>query len=97
MATGTITKPITNMKIQSVTLPFTPPSNGLLLCELRKDNTNNDRFYITYSGTFPSIIDSYNTAESFTIGTLFVTKGTKVSQSYNSHVASVTYRFISLE
>lgn len=96
MATGTITKPITNMKMQSVTLPFTPPSNGLLLCELRLASTNG-RGYITYSGTWPALIDGYNTASSFISGTLFVTKGVTVSQGEVSNVQTVNYRFISLD
>lgn len=94
MATGIIKKSL-DMKIQSVTLPFTPPSNGLLFCEIRAGSAGG-RFYVTYSGPLPAIIDSYNVGNGYVVGTLFVTKGVTVSVTGSSNVVTQSYRFVSL-
>lgn len=79
-------------KIQSVTIPFTPDSNGLLFIFLRATATG--RFYDTYSNAWPGIADGYSTANSYLQSVSFVQKGKTVTRTGTGNVQSRDYRFV---
>lgn len=98
MASGTLIKPKTTFDATDVTLPFTPTSNGLLLCEIRATSTAG-RFSAIYSGTFPPIIEGMAQAsvQNYAIGALWVTKGTQVKTTSTANLLSQKYKFVSID
>lgn len=81
--------------VTSVSLPFTPPSNGLLIVVLRAQATG--RSYAIFSNASPGIADGYTAQDSYYNATLFVTKGKTVSISESANIRSdQQYWFIPL-
>lgn len=76
----------------AVTMPYTPPCNGLLQVNLRASQTG--RFYIVYSNAKPGIVDGYATSGCYVQATLFVEKGKKVSISDSYCIQGQEYYFI---
>ena len=79
----------------TVTLPFTPQSDGILIGFLRAAATG--RLYKGYSGTTPTLIDGYQIKDGYFTGLVFCTKGTTVEQTTTSNVSLAAYTFISLD
>lgn len=80
---------------QQVTLPFTPPCNGLLIVRMRTTTTG--RFYEAYTNTKPAGTDGYNTTEGYGITPHFVEKGKQVAVTARSNVKDQLYMFIPLK
>lgn len=79
----------------TVTLPFTPQSDGILIGFLRAAATG--RLYKSYSGTTPTLIDGYQIKDGYFTGLAFCTKGQTVSEIGTSNVSTTAYTFISLD
>lgn len=79
----------------TVTLPFTPQSDGLLIGFLRA--AANGRLYKSYSGATPTLIDGYQIKDGYFTGLVFCTKGQTVSEIGTSNVSIAAYTFISLD
>ena len=77
-----------------VTLPFTPPENGILLCVLIA-NTEGE-VYGTYTGTTPNVVDGYNKANGYYSAILFVKKSVQVSKKGGDNIKSERYYFKAL-
>lgn len=68
-------------KWQVVTLPFTPPQDGILAVSMRCGATAG-RYYVTFNGTVPTnIADAYGLSGQYACVTLGVTAGTQVSKT----------------
>ena len=83
-----------NSAWETVTLPFTPRENGLLLCLMRC--TAQGRVYATLTGATAPIIDGYNVAESYVSVIVGVTKGIEVSKGVDSNLRSIAYSYKAL-
>lgn len=77
-----------------VTVPFTPPCNGLLIVILRA--SSGGRFYTVFNNLNPTIVDGYNIAQGYIVGIGFVVKGQKVTVNSTSNVSTREYLFIPL-
>lgn len=80
---------------ETVTVPFTPTSDGLLICSFRA--AAQGRAYKGFSGTTPNLVDGYQVKDGYFIGVVFCTKGTQVSQTSTSNVTSADYTFVALD
>lgn len=78
-----------------VTLPFTPPTNGLLLTEMRASSAG--RTYVTYSNATPGIVDGVLGASTYCTGVSFVTKDNQVTQTDSYNLQSIQWRFVPLD
>lgn len=78
----------------SVTIPFTPTCNGLLIGNIRANATG--RTYVLFNNAKPGIIDGYTIAQGYFLGTVFVEKGKQVSYSGSANVSNTEYYFIPL-
>lgn len=77
-----------------VTLPFTPPTSGLLLVRLRANTTG--RAYVTLNNADSNIADGYQVAAGFLETVHFVSGGQEVSIGTASNVSNQEYWFVSL-
>lgn len=80
--------------LNTITLPYTPQKNGFIIALLRANST--DRAYVTYSNTYPTIVDGYNKAQGYINGVIFAVAGTQVSEVATSNVNDKLYYFVSL-
>lgn len=81
--------------VQTVTLPFTPTSNGLLIGLIRAKSQG--RAYVTFNNVTPTFFDGYQAADGYFIGVGFVEKGKQISTtSAVSNVKQQLYYFVSL-
>jgi len=92
MATSTIMK--TAMQMKSITLPFTPPTNGLLLARVRAQSTG--RAYVQLSNVSPNMADGYQVAGGFFETAHFASKGQAITVSGTTNVSDQAYWFVSL-
>lgn len=79
----------------SVTLPFTPSTNGLLLTEMRANSAS--RTYVTYSNATPGIVDGVLGAGTYCTGVSFVTKGNQVTQTDSYNLQDIQWHFVPLD
>lgn len=80
---------------QTITLPFTPPANGLMIVRAR--NTANARAYQGFTNTTPSLVDNYQVSDGYWSQVVYVEKGKQVSLSTQSNVKDVIYYYIPLD
>lgn len=80
--------------IQEVTLPFTAPSNGLLLGILRANSAG--RAYKHLYNATPDLWDFYQVSGGYSTFASFVTKGSQVSERAVSNLQQQFYYFVSL-
>lgn len=80
--------------VKEVTLPYTPPANGILLILIRASATG--RFYETYSNALPGICDGYTVASGYTQGASFVKKGEQVKVTGSGNILHHFYYFVPL-
>ncbi len=81
-------------KWQDVTLPFTPPQDGILLVNMRCKVTG--RYYIIFNGTTPTTIaDAYGINGQYACVALGVTAGTRVSvSSIANQDGQIVYKYL---
>lgn len=81
-------------KWQDVTLPFTPPQDGILLVYMRCKVTG--RYYIIFNGTTPTTIaDAYGMNGQYACIALGVTAGTQVSVSSALNLdGGIAYKYL---
>lgn len=84
-----------NTTCTTVTLPFTPTANGLMIAFIR--NTSNGRAYQNFTNTIPSFVDNYTLADDYWSQVVYVSKGNQVALSTASNVKSVTCYYIPLD
>ena len=92
MATGTVKSGWKS--VQSVSLPFTPTSDGFLLVNVNPSSSATALYYITEDGnTFLNVVSSsgVRAAESAP-----VQRGKAYANSYSSNISSVSIKFYQL-
>lgn len=82
--------------VTAVSLPFTPPSNGLLFTQIRNNNSAG-RTYIQYTNATPDLIDANLTANAYTQGVSFVKKDLQVTQANIANVSNKAWYFVPLD
>lgn len=91
------TKILNSLKatVETVTLPFTPTSDGILIASLRAGNAG--RAYKGISGATPALLDGYQVKDGYFTAVAFCTRGTEVSQTSTSNVTQANYYFVALD
>ena len=87
----TAIKPTT---VKQISLPYTPPANGLVIIVLRASATG--RFYESYNNATPNLCDAYTVGNNYAQGIVFVEKGKQMSVAAASNLSSHQYFFIPL-
>lgn len=90
----TLTQLIKGTTVKEVTLPYTPPANGIIIIILRASATG--RFYETYANATPNICDGYTIASGYTQGATFVQKNQQVRVTGAGNLSGHYYYFIPL-
>jgi hypothetical protein len=82
---------------ETVTLPFTPRSNGVLLIVIRCKTTG--RYYAMFNGTTPtSIADAYGMNGQYANIAMGVTAGTNVSVSSTLNLdGQIMYKYLPVD
>lgn len=80
--------------VKTVTLPFTPTSNGLLIGLIR--TTAQGRAYVSLNNTTPNLMDGFNVTEGYCCATVFAEKGKQISVASTYNVKQHLYYFVSL-
>lgn len=80
--------------VKTVTLPFTPTSNGLLIGLIR--TTAQGRAYVSLNNTTPNLMDGFNVTEGYYCATVFAEKGKQISVASTYNVKQHLYYFVSL-
>lgn len=80
-----------NTTITSITLPYTPPCNGLFLGMLRA--AAQGRAYKQYSNTEPSLWDFYQVAGGYSTFASFVQAGKEIAQTATANISDAPYYF----
>lgn len=85
---------IESLSCAQITLPYTPPSDGLCLCLLRASAAG--RAYVDLNNTLPTLVDGYQVAGGYINGTVFATKGQTISVASSSNMQDLAMYFVSL-
>lgn len=80
--------------VKTITLPFTPTSNGLLIGLIR--TTAQGRAYVSLNNTTPNLMDGFNVTQGYYCATVFAEKGKQISVASTYNVMQQLYYFVSL-
>ena len=89
---GTIEQILIPVTATEVTMPFTPPCNGILIIRLRANSQG--RMYESLTNANPANAEGYNIADGYAISVTFVTEGNTVSVSGRSNVHTGQQKYV---
>lgn len=79
----------------TVTLPYTPTANGLMIVLIR--SASSARTYQSFTNTLPTLVDNYGVSDAYWSQVVYVQRGKQVALSTQSNIKSATYYYIPLD